>query len=264
MVACDVDADAPEIGAPRAARGAARDQRHGPGNAALSAAADRLGGRDRRRAGPSRPHFAVISGLRAGISALCRPTDGLRMTAVHPSNHGRSTHDQAGAGPEGRPGARTWEAATPARPSTPSSTRSRPSSRRGGEVAVSGFGKFSVSRRNGTRGSQPRDRRDDPDRGEQRREVLRGLGAEEGAQLPAAAARACDGGGARLRRQPPMRGGGRGPSPRARWPPWLVGFPAPWPRAPSAPSTPAPPPTSPSPARSTASACSTRAAWTRA
>ena len=55
--------------------------------------------------------------------------------------------------------------------------------KRGSEVSFSGFGKFSVSAPERSRGSQPGDRREDPDRGLERAEVHRRRGAEEGGQV---------------------------------------------------------------------------------
>ncbi len=60
----------------------------------------------------------------------------------------------------------------------------------GGEVAVSGFGKFSVSKRAAREGRKPGHRRDDQDRRQQRREVLGRCRAQEGAQLAPTASRA--------------------------------------------------------------------------
>lgn len=52
----------------------------------------------------------------------------------------------------------------------------------GGDVAVAGFGKFSVSERSAREGPQSGDRRDDPDRGEHRGEVRASHRAEEDAE----------------------------------------------------------------------------------
>ena len=49
----------------------------------------------------------------------------------------------------------------------------------GGEVALAGFGKFSVSHRAARAGAQPLHRRDDQHRGVEGGEVLRGERAEE-------------------------------------------------------------------------------------
>jgi nucleoid DNA-binding protein len=56
----------------------------------------------------------------------------------------------------------------------------------GRDVAIAGFGKFSVGER-AAREGQPRDRRDDPDRRQPRREVLRSRRPEEAAQQLTAA-----------------------------------------------------------------------------
>ena len=49
----------------------------------------------------------------------------------------------------------------------------------GGEVALAGFGKFSVSHRAARQGRNPSTGRDDPDRGLEGGEILRGERAEE-------------------------------------------------------------------------------------
>jgi DNA-binding protein HU-beta len=68
----------------------------------------------------------------------------------------------------------------------------------GRDIAIAGFGKFSVTERaaregrnpaTGQRGTQPRNRSDDPDRCQPRREVFRRRRTEAAAQQPTSAGR---------------------------------------------------------------------------
>ena len=60
--------------------------------------------------------------------------------------------------------------------------------KRGSDVTFSGFGKFSVSHAQCSRGSQPRDRREDPDRRVEGPEVHGWRRTEEGGQVVGRAA----------------------------------------------------------------------------